>query len=60
MNTRKIKMLNKTFETIEKEMVRLETVLEVDTTLDKFERADLRDVLELLVKLYENSKPTTN
>jgi hypothetical protein len=53
-------MLFRTFETIEKEVVRLETILEVDTTLDKFERADLRDVLDILVKLYENSKPTTS
>lgn len=53
-------MNNKTFETIEKTIVRLEACLETDTNLDKFQRADIRDVLDLLVKLYENSKPTTS
>jgi hypothetical protein len=48
----------KTFEIVEKEITRIQTCLEVDTTLDKFERADLRDVLDILVKLYENSKPS--
>jgi len=50
----------KTYDIIEKEISRIESCLEVDTTLDKFEQADLRDVLDILVKLYENSKPTTN
>ena len=48
----------KTYDIIEKEISRIESALETDETLDKFERADLRDVLELLVKLYENSKPS--
>lgn len=44
------------FEVIEKTIVRFESILEVDTTLDKFQRADIRDILDILEKLYESSK----
>jgi len=51
-------MLLKTFETIQQAIARFESILEMDTTLSKFERADIRDILDILEKMYENSKPS--
>lgn len=47
-----------TLDIIEKTIVRIESALEVDTTLDEFERDYLKDALEDLVTVYENSKPS--
>ena len=49
-------MNNKTFETIQQTIVRLETILEVDKGLDEFEREELVHARALLVNVYENSK----
>lgn len=49
-------MNNKTFETIEKTIVRLESCLETDTTLGFYNQELIREAIENLVKIYENSK----
>jgi len=48
-------MNNKTFETIQQTIVRVETILEVDTSLSKREQNVLDIVLWFLKEVYENS-----
>ena len=50
----------KTFEDIEKTIVRLESDLETDNTLNSADIVYIKEALENLTKVYENSKPTTS
>ena len=50
-------MNNITFETIQKSIVRFETIITVDTTLKQWETKQLQDIVDLLQQLIdENTK----
>ena len=46
-------MNNQTFETLQKTKVRLEACLEVDKSLNVYLRAEICDVIELIVRMLD-------
>jgi len=44
-----------TLETLQKTKVRLETALEVDKSLDKYQRAAIRDILDIVSRLIDEA-----
>lgn len=46
-------MNNQTFETLQKTKVRLETCLEVDDSLNKYLKSEIRDIVELIARILD-------
>lgn len=46
-------MDNKTFETLQKTKVRFEAILEVDHSLNKYLKAEIRDIVELIDRILD-------
>lgn len=46
-------MNNVTFETLQRTKVRLQSCLEVDTSLNVYQKAEIRDIIELIDRIFD-------
>lgn len=55
-----ILMNNQTFETLQKTKVRFEAILEVDDSLNKNLKAEIRDIVELITRILDEVTASQN
>lgn len=53
-------MNNQTFEILQKTKVRFETILEVDDSLNKYLKAEIRDIVELISRILDETTQTSD
>lgn len=53
-------MLNNTFETLQKTKVRLTACVEVDKSMDIYTKAEIRDIVELIDRILDETTQTSD